>query len=1539
VFTYIIPLQTMCRNKKPQTKSPKQITAILVPLICLCFLVSSALHAQSQPPDLTAPGVIATVQRKDNTYNLGATGMRGWIWVDRGNKGPTNQMTDLSRQILVTHCVEPANAVLAVNDVILGAMAGKTGDVPAFNRDCRKAFAAAITAAEKTGAGTLRVKRWRAGEVQDVNIPMAVMGDYSNTAPFNCPKSARIFENARNRAVKDVLAQPDYFRLGFGGAGNAIALLASMKPGDDNYDEVMKRLQTYARSLSKNGPVPEGLSMWGWSYESIFLAEYYLLTKDSEVIPGLEKFGLKLAQSQSIYGTYGHNPAAFRPDGKRYSIGYGPVNAVGGTAAIGMILCKKALMDAGKSIEPELDEAIGRSTKFYTYCVGKGNVPYGEHQPSAENHGSQGKEGMASVIFGLQPGKAVEAEYFSRFSVAGWITREFGHGGQGLGYFWSALGSRMGGQEAASQHLKKVLWHLDLFRRTDGSFALDNAEQYGPGSTRDDTYLGDATYGAGVNLSATALFLLTYSLPLERLHITGKNLNPSYVLSSEKAAKAAAAGSYILDRTGKSVAELLTDIGDYDPVVRHYAAIELASRKLTDEDLTNLRGLLKSPDSNYRQGACDALANRKDLQCLPQLVDLVNDTDNWVRAKAAVALRIYQSDDVKPFRDTLLKAFIAHATNPAEVDWRDPVQISNGKLAALIFGQGVGDGTVGNDISASLLSAPKQTLLYPAMRAALQLPDSYTRACVTVFCTRNKLPLEDVQELYEDLAAGVQYDTPADRMWSLGTRADCLKVLDQVKAAETIDLSLALLNPLRGFGFDADFGRIQALKVLKTYGEAARHTLPTLRKCQEEWDPRAGAHPMLASTIEAIENATEAPMLQYATCQAESQVISTAKACKITLAGKAPLGAIKFINLGKPSHGTLSGTAPNLTYTPKSGYRGPDQFTFQTTDGRSTSKVATIGIVVGPTGNGLKGEYYKDANFMKPGAIHADARIDFDWTSATTPLPFSAKWSGALLVPESGDYQFSLLTCGAVRLHVNGVCVLDRAEDQKPCWNDARTITLKKGEHAEIHLEYRQNSAPAKLRLRWSGPGVAGRNGSIIPVNYLFDGGNLSARTPYAYAQQLTTIGMAPMPIALGGSGGTLSYKIATPPAHGTLSGKPPYVTYTATENFSGEDGFTYVVNNGKKTSAPVKVSIHVQAGALTTFAWANSTAGKWSETAKWTTPPSSPTGGVFHALDFPAAASGTYTVENDLTDGFQLNQLNMASGVNLIGKKILFVANGATLPQWNLGGKEPVVVRTPIELRADTQIVVDGAAETRIIETISGDGALIKNGSGILRLERRNTHSGGTILNAGTLTMGYKQGESLGSSPITINGGTLLAHELDSKSAIIAHGGKLAFDCGLASYNAWAERRTGDWNAPVGASWSGPITLKGTLKMHVAQCGRVSIKSNITGPGDLVAEGNGAIYDSMGGIHLEGSNNYTGKTLVTAGMLLHCASADSLGSGPVELDGGKLDLRYSGTKVVKSLTIDGKTLPAGVYGSVESGATNTQELILIGTGTLTVQP
>lgn len=78
---------------------------------------------------------------------------------------------------------------------------------------------------------------------------------------------------------------------------------------------------------------------------------------------------------------------------------------------------------------------------------------------------------------------------------------------------------------------------------------------------------------------------------------------------------------------------------------------------------------------------------------------------------------------------------------------------------------------------------------------------------------------------------------------------------------------------------------------------------------------------------------------------AQDQSVTTdenvAKAVTLT-ATDANGDTLSFSVVTVPTNGTLSGTAPNLTYTPNRGYSGPDSFTFRANDGQLDSNTATV---------------------------------------------------------------------------------------------------------------------------------------------------------------------------------------------------------------------------------------------------------------------------------------------------------------------------------------------------------------------------------------------------------------------------------------------------------------------------------------------------------------------------------------------------------------------------------------------------------------------
>jgi hypothetical protein len=78
-----------------------------------------------------------------------------------------------------------------------------------------------------------------------------------------------------------------------------------------------------------------------------------------------------------------------------------------------------------------------------------------------------------------------------------------------------------------------------------------------------------------------------------------------------------------------------------------------------------------------------------------------------------------------------------------------------------------------------------------------------------------------------------------------------------------------------------------------------------------------------------------------------SLVVNWNVASPVVLGGSDPdADPLEFFVLARPLFGTLSGTPPNLTYTPNSGFRGKDRFTFRVRDGIAFSTPAVVELSV-----------------------------------------------------------------------------------------------------------------------------------------------------------------------------------------------------------------------------------------------------------------------------------------------------------------------------------------------------------------------------------------------------------------------------------------------------------------------------------------------------------------------------------------------------------------------------------------------------------------
>jgi hypothetical protein len=65
-------------------------------------------------------------------------------------------------------------------------------------------------------------------------------------------------------------------------------------------------------------------------------------------------------------------------------------------------------------------------------------------------------------------------------------------------------------------------------------------------------------------------------------------------------------------------------------------------------------------------------------------------------------------------------------------------------------------------------------------------------------------------------------------------------------------------------------------------------------------------------------------------------------------AGDIETSTLNYVIYSSPTNGTLSGSAPNLTYTPKANFSGEDTMTYKVSDGKLLSLLAIISFDIAP---------------------------------------------------------------------------------------------------------------------------------------------------------------------------------------------------------------------------------------------------------------------------------------------------------------------------------------------------------------------------------------------------------------------------------------------------------------------------------------------------------------------------------------------------------------------------------------------------------------
>ena len=286
------------------------------------------------------------------------------------------------------------------------------------------------------------------------------------------------------------------------------------------------------------------------------------------------------------------------------------------------------------------------------------------------------------------------------------------------------------------------------------------------------------------------------------------------------------------------------------------------------------------------------------------------------------------------------------------------------------------------------------------------------------------------------------------------------------------------------------------------------------------------------------------------------------------------------------------------------------------------------------------------------------------------------------------------------------------------------------------------------------------------------------------------------------------------------------------------------------------------------------------------------------------------------------LTAANTYTGATTINAGTLQLGNGGTTGA--LATSSAITVNGTLAFNRSNTVT----AGTHFSSTISGTGALAQNGSGILELGGAYSHSGGTILNSGTIRFGNSS--AFGTGTLTLNSGTLSSTTTTARSFAnaITIGGNVQI--GNAT-------QTGAITA------SGNITLGDAVRTLTIAGNGATLSGVISGTGGLAKSGTARLT-------LSGANTYSGATILNSGSLTLGASNVIGDSSAVTVNGGTLEIGGN-TERIHSLALAGGAVTIGAgnltlsnassitSGSVtitsSSGRINTEGLLTLGTASI----
>jgi hypothetical protein len=378
----------------------------------------------------------------------------------------------------------PAEGKIFEGDVIYDVNGTLLGESPL------KDVAAALTHAEsETGAGKISFGVRRSGENLNVELKIEVLGTYSSTSPYDCPKTDRIVSNMEKFLAKRGGTMQSHTVFS---NSDALFMLAA---GTPEYQGLVRR-KVYRQmgsydTKSRIDPLQKRHPQnWHFAYNALLTAEYFMATGDRNVLDFL-KWNLDyLAVTQNkveASDTPWPRALAGSAGGWRHNfyggLGYGMLPTIGVPA----ILSFRYAMDIGLEVD---ESAYQRGLDYFKHNgVEVGTIIYGNFtkaitEPPALDldaaykgklPASNGMRGMAAILYSMIKGEERTAHICSFYAANSFNNIAHAHGGNFWGNWMTGAGAYVHSKEAFIRFMKGHAWYRDLHRMFDHSHYQGNA--------------------------------------------------------------------------------------------------------------------------------------------------------------------------------------------------------------------------------------------------------------------------------------------------------------------------------------------------------------------------------------------------------------------------------------------------------------------------------------------------------------------------------------------------------------------------------------------------------------------------------------------------------------------------------------------------------------------------------------------------------------------------------------------------------------------------------------------------------------------------------------------------------------------------------------------------------------------------------------------------------------------------------------------------------------------------------------------------------